>query len=260
MPAADETYFRERVAVVTGGGRGIGAAYCRGLAEVGAAVVVADIDETGAERTAESIRAAGGKGLAVAVDVASELSVRTLFSTVQNMYGRVDFLVNNAAIVLDVPRPFKPFWEQDTSEWDRVMAVNAGGVFLCCKYAKPLMEAAGGGRIVNITSDAIWKGYDGQLAYFASKGAVAIMTRCLAREMGPYNVNVNAVAPGRTLSESVLASEFMKDTQQAVMDSCAIKRQQYPEDLVGTILFLCGPSSACITGQTIVVNCGAVMP
>jgi NAD(P)-dependent dehydrogenase (short-subunit alcohol dehydrogenase family) len=252
--------FLQRVAVVTGGARGVGKAYCEGLVTEGAAVVIADINYKRAQSTAVELVAAGGQAIAVEVDVASEDSVRRMYEEALDHFQRVDFLINNAAIMLDVDRPFKPFWELDWDEWTRVMAVNTGGVYLCCKHVKPIMERLGQGRIVNISSDAIWKGYDGQLAYFASKGAVAVMTRCLARELGPFNINVNAVAPGYTLSEAVQASEFMQSVKPKVMAACAIQREQYPEDLVGTILFLCSADSACITGQTIVVNCGAVMP
>jgi NAD(P)-dependent dehydrogenase (short-subunit alcohol dehydrogenase family) len=252
--------FAGQVALVTGGGRGIGQAYSRGFAQAGASVVVADIDAKRAQQTARELNDEGGRALAVAVDTASEESVRNMFESAEGEFGRVDFLVNNAAIMLDVEKPFKPFWETSWEEWQRIMSVNVGGIFLCCKYAKPLMEKQGGGRIVNISSDAIWKGYESQLAYFASKGAVAVMTRNLARELGPFNINVNNVAPGYTLSEAVLTSELMQGVRASVMASCCIKRDQHPEDVVGAVLFLCGPESACITGQSIVVNCGAIMP
>jgi 3-oxoacyl-[acyl-carrier protein] reductase len=252
--------FADQVALVTGGGRGIGAAYCKGFADAGASVVVADIDVERAAKTAQELESEGACALAVGVDTAREESVSAMFEKVESKFGRVDFLVNNAAIMLDVEKPFKPFWETSYTEWQRIMSVNVGGIFLCCKYAKPLMERQGGGRIVNISSDAIWKGYESQLAYFASKGAVAVMTRSLARELGPFNINVNNVAPGYTLSEAVLNSELMQGVRASVMATCCIKRDQQPEDVVGAVLFLCGSESACVTGQSIVVNCGAIMP
>ena len=249
--------FDCQVAVVTGGARGIGKAYCKGFIDAGASVVVADVLEEAAVQTAAEL---GERALAVGVDVADEDSVRRMFDATIARFGRVDFLVNNAAIMLDVPRTFKPFWEQPVQEWDRIMAVNIRGVFLCCKHVKSNMEQVGGGRIVNISSDAIYKGYESQLAYFASKGAVAVMTRNLARELGPFMINVNNVAPGYTLSEAMLTSPEMQSVRGLVKASCCIKRDQYPEDVVGAVLFLCGPESACITGQSIVVNCGAIMP
>lgn len=249
--------FGGKVAVVTGGGRGIGQAVCVALAARGAHVVVADIRGARARETAAGLPV---EGMGVEVDVADEDSVRSLFDAAGNRYGRVDFLVNNAAIMLDVPVPFKPFWETSLEEWTRMMAVNVGGVFLCCKHAKPLMEPQGGGRVVNVSSDAIWKGYESQLAYFASKGAVAVMTRNLARELGPFNITVNAVAPGYTLSEAVVDSPDMQAVRHLVMASCCIKRDQYPEDVAGAAVYLCSGAAACVTGQSIVVNCGAIMP
>lgn len=255
-----EKKFTGRVALVTGGARGIGRAYCKGFADGGAHVIVADIDSERAQQTARELMQEGARALAVRVDTGDEESVHSMFELVEREFGRVDFLVNNAAIMLDVEVAFKPFWETSYEEWNRIMAVNVGGVFLCCKHAKPMMERQGEGRIVNISSDAVWKGYESQLAYFASKGAVAVMTRNLAREMGPLSVNVNHVAPGYTLSEAVLESSAMQGVRSSVMASCCLKRDQHPEDVVGAVLFLCGPESACITGQSIVVNCGAIMP
>jgi NAD(P)-dependent dehydrogenase (short-subunit alcohol dehydrogenase family) len=255
-----EKNFTGKVALVTGGARGIGHAYCKGFASVGAGVVVADVDGGRAQQTAQELAREGVRTLAINVDVSDEKQICGMFEQVEREFGRVDFLVNNAAIMLDVDVPFKPFWETSYEEWNRMMGVNVGGVFLCCKYVKPLMERQGGGRIINISSDAIWKGYESQLAYFASKGAVAVMTRNLARELGPFNINVNHVAPGYTLSEAVLESSFMQGVRASVMAACCIKRDQHPEDVVGAVLFLCSPESACITGQSIVVNCGAIMP
>jgi NAD(P)-dependent dehydrogenase (short-subunit alcohol dehydrogenase family) len=249
-----------RVAVVTGGARGIGEAYVEGFARRGDTVVIADNDVGRAKETLRRLRGEGLEVYAQAVDVGDQTSVATLFEWVETTLGRVDFLINNAAIMLDLQQPFKPFWQTQWSEWCRILEVNAGGVFLCCREVWPMMSQQQSGRIVNISSDAIWKGYDLQLAYFASKGAVATMTKCLAREFGSINVNVNAIAPGFTLSESVLQSSFMQEVARpSVAATLAIKHEQQPKDLVGTALFLCGPESRCITGQTIVVNGGAVM-
>jgi NAD(P)-dependent dehydrogenase (short-subunit alcohol dehydrogenase family) len=250
-------YFQDKVVVVTGAAHGIGRAYAAAFVEEGATVVIADVDAEGAKATASKL---GARAHPAAFDVADERSVARLFAEVKERWRRLDALINNAALMLGVEKPFKPFWELSSAEWQRVMGVNAEGVFLCCKHAYPLMASTGGGRIVNITSDAIWHGYAGQLAYFASKGAVAVMTRCLARELGEFNINVNAVAPGMTSSEAVNTSPFLQEVKPLAIEARALKREQFPEDLVGTVLFLCGPGSASITGQSIAVNCGAIMP
>lgn len=249
--------FKDKVAVVTGGGTGMGKSHCRGFLEEGARVVVADIDYESARKVAEPY---GDRAVAVRVDVSREEEVEDMYRQAQERFGTVDYLVNNAALLLGVERPFKPFWELGYDEWNRVMGINAGGIFLCCKHAKNIMAPRNEGRIVNISSDAIYKGYESQLAYFASKGAVSVMTRNLARELGQFNINVNAVAPGYTLSESTLASPEMNRVAPLIMASNCIKYDQLPEDVTGAVLFLCSPESRCITGQSIVVNCGAIMP
>lgn len=238
----------------------MGKAYCRGFAESGAAVVIADIDKKTLKKTASEFESQGFNVLSIVVDVANEESVTRMLAIAQQKYKRVDFLINNAAMLLNVEKPFKPFWECSYEEWNRYMAVNVGGIFLCCKHIKPLLERQGGGRIINISSDAIWKGYESQLAYFASKGAVAVMTRNLAREFGPLSVNVNCIAPGYTLSESCLSSPEMQRVEPLILASQCLTQKQYPEDVVGAALFLCGPASRCITGQAIVINNGAIMP
>ena len=246
-----------RIVVVTGAARGMGMAYARSLHERGDVVFVADINYPAAAEVAARL---GERAHAISVDVSDEEQVTTLFEEVGKRYDRLDVLINNAALMLDVEKPFKPFWELSLAEWHRVMNVNATSVFLCTKHALPLLKRSAAGKLVNITSDAIWHGYAGQLAYFASKGAVAVMNRCLARELGEFNINVNAIAPGLTESESVKASEFLRSLKPAIHESRALKRDQEPQDLVGTVLFLCSPESACITGQTIVVNSGGIMP
>ena len=253
--------FDGRVALITGTARGMGRAHAHAFAAAGATVVVSDINEVAAAGVAaELIDHYGTPALAHAVDVASESSVSTLFADVVEQFGQLDCLVNNAAMLLDVPIPFKPFWEIPYAEWTRMFAVNVGGIFLCCRAAFPIMSTRRSGRIVNISSDAIYKGYESQLHYFASKGAVAVMTRNLAREFGPFGVTVNAVAPGYTKTESAAASPEMQRVEPLILNSQCLDTIQQPEDVSAAVLFLCGDGARTITGQSLVVNCGAVMP
>jgi 3-oxoacyl-[acyl-carrier protein] reductase len=256
-----DQYFAGKTAIVTGAGRGMGRAHAAALAAAGVRVMVSDINGESAERAAAEIsRAHGVEAFHHATDVANEASVSDLFSHVERRFGRLDFLINNAALLLDIPVPFKDFWEIEHSEWRRMMDVNVGGVFLCTKAAFPLMSRTGGGRVVNISSDAIYKGYESQLHYFASKGAVTVMTRNLARELGPYKINVNAVAPGYTKTESAAASKEMQSVEPLILKSQCIDVIQVAEDVAAGVLFLCGPGASTITGQSLVINCGAVMP
>jgi 3-oxoacyl-[acyl-carrier protein] reductase len=249
------------VALVTGAGSGMGRSHARALAGAGVSVVVSDINFTAAKETAMVIeRDFDVTCVAYGTDVSSEASVAELFNLVHERFGRLDFLVNNAATLLNLPKPFKPFWEIPYSEWLDMMAVNVGGVFLCCRGAFPLMSSRKFGRIINVTSDAIYKGYEDQLHYFASKGAVAVMTRNLAREFGPFGVTVNAIAPGYTKTESAAASPEMQRVEPLILRSQCINIVQMPEDVSQSVLFLCGEGARTITGQSLVVNCGAIMP
>jgi 3-oxoacyl-[acyl-carrier protein] reductase len=244
-----------RTVVVTGGARGIGAAIAAAFVEAGDRVVIADRDEAGATRTAAEL---GPLALPLALDVASESSVDTAFERVGRDFGSLDVLVNNAALMLDGDRPFRPFHQLSVADWQRTFAVNAIGVFLCTRAARPWLEAARG-CVVNLASDAIWSGYAGQLAYFASKGAVAVMTRCLAREMGDAGVRVNAVAPGLTSSESVEASELLQMLKPKIVSERALQRDQSPADVAAVVKFLASDDARAVTGQIVPVNSGGFM-
>lgn len=252
-----DTRLVGRVAIVTGGGKGIGAHYCRALSSAGAAVGVADIDVQAAEATAEDIKANGSQAIAMQVDVADPESVTRMVRQVVDHFGRLDILVNNAALYTAV-LPKRPFYELAPEDWDRVLAVNVKGLFLCSKAAFPHLRASGHGRIINISSSTAFSGTTGFLHYVSSKGAVIAFTRALAREVGEYGITVNAIAPGLTASATAVAvqdpSEF-----EARAESRAIKRVEVPQDLVGTLVFLASDDAAFITGQTLVVDGGNVM-
>ena len=241
---------------MTGGASGIGAAFAEALAGEGAAVAIADMAD--GHKVAAALEAKGGRARFFATDVASESSANALASAVYAVFGAVDILVNNAAMFSSLTK--KSFLEIDVQEWDRVMAVNVRGPFLCTKVFAPLMKQRGGGKIVNIASGTVFKGNAGMLHYVSSKGAVVAMTRSMARELGSDNICVNAIAPGLTLSDGVKANPtWHGPAADATIASRALRRPQVPRDLIGTLVFLASGESDFITGQTIVVDGGAVM-
>ena len=245
-----------KVVVVTGGARGIGATFCRALASEGAAVVVADILDGAA--VVSGIEGTGGEAAYVRTDVTSADSVGTMLATAKQRFAAADVLVNNAAMFASLDR--KPFQDIATDEWDAVMGVNVRGPFICTKAAAPEMIARGHGKIVNIASGTVFKGMAGMLHYVTSKGAIVAMTRCLARELGSHGICVNAIAPGLTMSEGVLENPVWQgNASQATVASRAIRREQTPADLIGALLFLSSGDSDFVTGQTLVVDGGAVM-
>jgi len=201
-----------KVAVVTGGGKGIGLHYAQGLAREGAAVALAEIDAEAAERSAAQLRATGGRALDVPTDVSDEGSVKAMVQRVVSVYGRVDVLVNNAAIFASERLTHGPYDQIPVDEWDRMFAVNVRGIWLCCKEIVPQMRQQGGGSIINISSGTAWKGSTNMLHYVTSKAAVAGLTRALAREIGATSgIRVNTIAPGLTESET-LADDLYRIT------------------------------------------------
>lgn len=241
----------DRVALVTGAGQGLGRAFAIRLAQSGMRVVVADLDRERAEAVAREI---GEAGLAVQVDVADEASVEALFERVDDACGRLDVLVNNAAVFSTLR--MGPFDEISVAEWDHVMAVNVRGPFLCSRAAAPLMRRTGSGKIVNISSATVFMGRPNYLHYVTSKAAVIGMTRALAAELGPDNITVNALAPGSTETE-VPRETVTPEQAERIVAGQALGRRQVPDDLAGVIEFLASPASDFMTGQTMNVDGGA---
>jgi 3-oxoacyl-[acyl-carrier protein] reductase len=244
--------LKDKVAIVTGGGLGLGRAYCQALAAEGARVVVADIANDAAQAVAQEVN-----GLAVHVDVTSAEQTAAMAARAVQAYGAVDVLVNNAGMYSSIAK--RPFTQIPLEEWDRCMAVNVKGVFLCCRAVHPQMKQQGRGKIINISSGTVLGGTPMFLHYVSSKAAVIGLTRALAREVGGDGINVNAITPGLTIADEnqrrMLSEEYLAPRRQAR----AFKRDQYPEDLVGTVVFLASSASDFITGQTLNVDGGAWM-
>lgn len=248
--------LQDRIIIVTGGARGIGAAFCKALAAEGAIVAVADVLDGG--RTVGEIEEAGGRAAFFRMDVADAASVQGFVDKVMERYGRIDGLVNNAAVFASLTP--KKFYEIDEAEFDKVMAVNVRGPFLLAKAIAPIMIRQKAGKIVNIASGTVFKGHAGITHYVTSKGAIVALTRCLARELGEHAICVNAIAPGLTMSEGVLSNPNMVGAPaEATKASRAFKREQKPEDLTGTLVYLCSSDSDFVTGHTVVVDGGSVM-
>jgi NAD(P)-dependent dehydrogenase (short-subunit alcohol dehydrogenase family) len=246
-----------RVAIVTGGARGIGRHYSQALAAQGARVMIADIAD-GGELAGELAKRHGANSVTSArLDVSDENSVKQLVAATMARFGKIDILVNNAALF--APLKEQPFAEIDVELWDRVMAVNVRGLFLMAKHVAPHMIAQRYGKIINIGSGSAARGIPLMLHYVTSKGAVTAFTRALSRELGAHNICVNTLAPGFTVSDSVVDHNpgHLESARGPAIQRRAIKRDEVPEDLVGTLVFLASADSDFITGQTIAVDGGA---
>jgi len=229
-----------KVAIVTGGAQGIGAAIAAGLREAGAEVVVVDLNPPAA-----GIRA----------DVSSEEDVARMVEETLARHGRIDILVNNAGLYASLP--MRAFAEIPLEEWRRVMDVNVASMFLTCRAVVPALREQGGGRIVNISSGTPFRGVPFLLHYVTSKGAIVAFTRALAKELGRDRILVNCVAPGFTMSEGVLAHpEVVEQLRDVSVAARTLQRDQVPEDVAGAVVFLCGPGSDFVTGQTVVIDGG----
>jgi NAD(P)-dependent dehydrogenase (short-subunit alcohol dehydrogenase family) len=238
-----------KVALVTGAAQGIGRAIAEGLAGEGARIVVADLH--GAEQAAQAFR----DGVGIAADVGDEGDVARLVDEVIARCGGVDILVNNAGLYASLQ--MRSFEQIPLEEWRRVMDVNVASMFLMCRAVVPSMRERGGGRVVNISSGTPFRGVPFLLHYVTSKGAIVAFTRALAKELGKDDILVNCVAPGFTMSAGVQANpEVIEKLRDVSIAARTLQRDQLPEDVVGAVVYLCGPGSTFVTGQTIVIDGG----
>jgi NAD(P)-dependent dehydrogenase (short-subunit alcohol dehydrogenase family) len=247
-----------RTAIVTGGAKGIGRHYSRALAAEGARVMIADIaDGTGLAEEIAAEHGANSVTSAVA-DVSDETSVKALVAATIERFGKIDVLVNNAALY--APLQETKCTEIDAELWDNVMAVNLRGPFLMVKHVAPHMIAQGYGKIINIGSGTAFRGIPWMLHYVTSKGGITGFTRALARELGEHGIRVNTLAPGFTLSDSVVSENpgHVKTARDRALQSRALRRDEHPQDLLGALIFLSSADSDFVTGQTLAVDGGNV--
>ena len=247
-----------RVAIITGGGHGIGKAYAARLATEGAKVVIAELDGASANAVAAELTAQGFDAIALQTDVANEASVNNMAQQTIAKFGRIDVLVNNAAIFATVPMSRSPFDQISVEEWDRMMSVNVKGTWLASRAVVPQMRKQAYGKIINVSSGTALKGSPSRIHYVTSKAGILGFTKTLANEVGKDGICVNCVAPGSTLSEENPDDDILKMRAQAA-NARALKRVQTPEDLTGAVVFFASADSDFITGQTLVVDGGSCM-
>jgi 3-oxoacyl-[acyl-carrier protein] reductase len=238
-----------KVAIVTGGARGLGEAYCLKLAQEGARVVVADILEKEAGEVAQKIKAAGGQAIAVKTDVTSEAETKSMAETTVKKFGRIDILVNNAGFYHGMSR--KPFYEISSAEWDKMMAVSAKGTWLCARAVFPHMKELGKGKIINVASEACFAATKGLIHYTAAKSAVIGISRVLDGELGQYGICVNVIAPG-VIDTPATRSYINMEKMDA--SSVPLGRFGVPQDIVGTVVFFASDDSDFISGQTLLID------
>lgn len=250
--------LQNKVTVITGAGHGIGKTYAHRFAKEGAHVVIAEIDEKAGQAVAQMLAKEGLSAWARATDVRSYPNVEGLMRETVDRYGRIDVLLNNAAIYVSQKLWTGPVDELPLEEWDRVMEVNLKGVFFCCRAVIPTMKRQKSGKIINIASGTFFSGSGNMPHYTTSKGGVVALTRVMARQLGPWNINVNCMTPGSTMSEEVVTDEIVKRREAGISQRC-FSRIEKPEDVVGTALFLASSDSDFMTGQLLVVEGGAIM-
>jgi 3-oxoacyl-[acyl-carrier protein] reductase len=250
--------LENKVAIITGAAHGIGKAYARRFAEEGAHVVVADIDAQGGEATVKALNEAGFSAWARTTDVRDYASVEALIGETVGNFGRIDVLLNNAAIYVTQTLWKGPVEELALDEWDRVIEVNLKGVFICSKAVIPVMKRQRSGKIINIASGTFFSGSGNMPHYTTAKGGVVALTRVMARQLGEWQINVNCMTPGSTMSEENVTGDVLARREGSIGKRC-FKRVETPADIVGTAVFLASSDSDFITGQLLVVEGGGIM-
>lgn len=247
--------LRDRVVIITGGGQGIGRAYAHQFAGQGAIPIIAEYDGAGGRKVQDEVEAAGGRALFVKTDVSDPASVDSMAQAALAKFGRIDCLINNAAVFSRIT--MAPFWKLPLDEWRRAMDVNVTGAFLCARAVVPTMQERGWGRIINVCSGTVIMGRENYLHYVTSKSAAIGMTRAMARELGAWSITVNCFWPGITKTEverpSVPSSAF-----EGMMQMQAIKRLSKTDDAAKAVMFLCSDDAGFITGQSMLVDGGFV--
>jgi 3-oxoacyl-[acyl-carrier protein] reductase len=243
-----------RVAIVTGGARGIGRAYCLGLAAEGCAVAVADLGDP--SPVVEEICSAGGRAIGVHVDVADDAKTQAMAQSALDSFGRIDILVNNAGYMTNSQQV--PFEEFSVEEFDKPFAVNVRGSWLCARAVAPTMKSQRSGKIINVGSTTVADGTPTMLPYLSSKAAIIGLSRGLARELGPYNIAVNTVTPDYIPHDAAFAARQAPHIAEWIASRRCFARDQVPEDMVGVVVFLAGSGADFLTGQNINVNGGSL--
>jgi NAD(P)-dependent dehydrogenase (short-subunit alcohol dehydrogenase family) len=247
--------LEKKVAIITGSARGLGKAFALRFAREGAKLALADIHDCAP--VAREIKALGGEALVLKVDITSEKDTADMASKTAERFGRIDILVNNAAVVggLEVPDFMKPPDQLTAADWDKMLGVNVKGTYLCCKAVIPYMKKQGKGNIINISSSTGFNGAAAFLHYSTSKAGIINMTRGLATALGKFNINVNAVAPGPVMTETMRVL-VPPEAEQRLLERQILKRPIQPEDIASAVLFLASDEASMITGQTLGVNAG----
>jgi len=257
VPTANYPTLKDRVVIITGGGQGLGRTYAHAFAAQGAIPVIAELHEENGARVVQEIEQQGGRALAVQTNVADEASVNSMAAAALSSYGRIDCLINNAAVFSQIT--MAPFWELPLEEWQSAMDVNINGAFFCSRAVVPAMQEREWGRIINVASTTVPIGRPNYLHYITSKSAMIGMTRSMARELGNWKITVHLFMPGAVETEierpSVKGPQF-----QAMAEQQCIQRPATMDEYAGFILFICSDDAEYTTGQTFTANGGIAFP